>query len=131
MEITWVKDSFSMYEINILSKEILKQTTNTLYSPEKKQFYCKNAKDIDIIYEILDKYKEYIYQPPLPDFNIIEQSILNFVIKQFSATCLSPSRVPTPWLRCLIRHSQKSAHVPYREFLFGQLNKTPEWIDYN
>lgn len=82
MEITWVKDSFSMYEINILSKEILKQTTNTLYSQEKQQFYCKNAKDIDIIYEILDKYKEYIYQSPLPDFNIMEQSIMNFVLNK-------------------------------------------------
>jgi len=82
MEITWVKNSFNYSKIDILSKEILKQTTNTLYSQEKQQFYCKNAKDIDIIYEILDKYKEYIYQSPLPDFNIIEQSILNFTLNE-------------------------------------------------
>ncbi len=45
-----------------------------------------------------------------------------YQIKQFSATCSSCSTQADPLLRCLIRHSQKFAHVPYREFLFGHLN---------
>ena len=137
------KNNLLMFEENSINYEYIKQPSLQIYG---KDFYTTfyNRIYLNSIHENLTtklnnlsienkELKETLQS--LNDKNInlckktnrllekqeeLNQRLNKPTIKQFFATCLSPSRVPTPWLRCLIRHSQKSAHVPYREFLFGQ-----------